>query len=36
VARGKFRLPGDPNASIRVFSSLPLMPPPRTMIGLRQ
>src|SRR6516225_10055487 len=36
VAGGIFRLSGDPNASIRVFSSMPPMPPPQTMIGLSQ
>jgi hypothetical protein len=36
VTHGIFRLPDDFNASISVFSSLPLMPPPRTMIGPKQ
>ncbi|WP_200889977.1 hypothetical protein [Bradyrhizobium japonicum] len=33
-ARGILLEPADPNASIPIFSSLPHMPPPRTMIGL--
>jgi len=36
VTGGIFRLSGDPDASIRVFLSLPPMPLSRTMIGLSQ
>jgi hypothetical protein len=36
AAHGISVLLGDPNASIRVISSLPRMPLPRTMIGLTE
>jgi hypothetical protein len=36
VARGALLQPGDANASIRVFSSLPGIPSVRNWIGLSQ